>query len=87
MIGQLQSPFVLAKSEPASPTRREANMVGPTWKCGSLPARSGEAWRAANAGHANLAQRRVMTAIEICRAAARGGHVEHCSGALWPAVM
>jgi hypothetical protein len=38
----------------------------------------GETWRTANAGHVNLAQRRVMTAIEICRTAALGGHVEHC---------
>jgi hypothetical protein len=27
--------------------------------------RHGEAWRTVNAGHVNLAQRRVMTAIEI----------------------
>jgi Putative transposase/Transposase zinc-binding domain len=40
--------------------------------------RHGEAWRTANEGHVNLAQRRVMTAIEICRTAALGGHVEHC---------
>jgi hypothetical protein len=40
--------------------------------------RHGEAWRTANAGHVNLAQRRVMTAIEICRTAALGGHVERC---------
>ena len=40
--------------------------------------RHGEAWRAANAGHVNLAQRRVMTAIEICRTDALGGHVERC---------
>jgi hypothetical protein len=32
----------------------------------------------ANAGHVSLAQRRVMTAIEICRTAALGGHVECC---------
>ena len=38
----------------------------------------GEAWRTANAGHVNLVQRRVMTAIEICRTAALGGHVERC---------
>ena len=29
-------------------------------------------------GHVSLAQRRVMTAIEICRTAALGGHVERC---------
>src|ERR1700730_8662987 len=40
--------------------------------------RHGEAWRMANAGHVSLAQRRVMTAIEICRTAALGGHVERC---------
>jgi Transposase zinc-binding domain len=38
----------------------------------------GEAWRAANAGHLSLTQRRVMTAIEICRTAALGGHVDRC---------
>jgi hypothetical protein len=40
--------------------------------------RHGEAWRAANAGHVSVAQRRVMTAIEVCRTAALGGHVERC---------
>jgi hypothetical protein len=40
--------------------------------------RHGEAWRTANAGHVNLTQRRVMTAIEICRTAALGGHVDRC---------
>ena len=38
----------------------------------------GAGWRAANEGHLSLAQRRVMTAIEICRTAALGGHVERC---------
>jgi len=38
----------------------------------------GEAWRAANSGHVSLTQRRVMTAIEICRTAELGGHVERC---------
>jgi hypothetical protein len=40
--------------------------------------RHGAAWRAANEGHVSLAQRRVMTAIEICRTRALGGHVERC---------
>ena len=30
--------------------------------------------------HLSLPQRRVMTAIEICRTAALGGHVERCEG-------
>ena len=38
----------------------------------------GEAWRRANAGHINRVQRRVMKAIEICRTAKLGGHVECC---------
>jgi hypothetical protein len=38
----------------------------------------GEAWRTANAGHVSLTQRRVMMAIEMCRTAALGGHVESC---------
>jgi Putative transposase/Transposase zinc-binding domain len=40
--------------------------------------RHGEAWRTANVGHVSLTQRRVMTAIESCRTAALGGHVEQC---------
>src|SRR5437868_6141032 len=40
--------------------------------------RYGAAWRAASEGHLSLGQRRVMTAIEICRTAALGGHVERC---------
>jgi Putative transposase/Transposase zinc-binding domain len=38
----------------------------------------GEAWRAANAGHVSRQQQRVMKAIETCRSAALGGHVERC---------
>src|SRR5947209_2240001 len=40
--------------------------------------RHGAAWRAANKAHLSLAQLRVMTAIEACRTAALGGHVERC---------
>jgi len=53
-------------------------MVRPKLEVAEIFRRYGEAWRTANAGHVNLAQRRVMTAIEICRTAALGGHVEHC---------
>jgi Putative transposase/Transposase zinc-binding domain len=38
----------------------------------------GEAWRTANAGHVSHGQLRVMSAIEACRTAALGGHVEQC---------
>ena len=40
----------------------------------------GADWRRANAGHVSLAQLRVMSAIEQCRSAALGGHVERCEG-------
>ena len=38
----------------------------------------GPAWREANRGHASLDQLKVMSAIERCRTAALGGHVERC---------
>jgi hypothetical protein len=38
----------------------------------------GAVWRAVNRAHLSLAQRRVMTAIEVCRTAALGGHIERC---------
>ncbi len=40
--------------------------------------RFGPSWRAANAGHVSLDQLKVMSAIERCRTAALGGHVEQC---------
>lgn len=39
---------------------------------------TGPAYRAAHAGHLSLTQVKVMTAIENCRTAALGGHVEAC---------
>jgi hypothetical protein len=38
----------------------------------------GAAWRKANAGRMSLAQLKAMSAIETCRTAALGGHVERC---------
>src|SRR5438034_11332990 len=40
--------------------------------------RHGAAWRATHAGHLSLGQMKVMSAIETCRTAALGGHVEAC---------
>ncbi len=40
--------------------------------------RHGPAFRAAHAGHLGLGQLKVMAAIEVCRTAALGGHVEGC---------
>ncbi len=41
--------------------------------------RDGDAYRRANDGHLNRIERRVMSAIELCRTAALGGHTEVCS--------
>jgi hypothetical protein len=38
----------------------------------------GSAWRLAQAGHVSLGQLKVMSAIEACRTAELGGHVERC---------
>jgi len=40
--------------------------------------RHGPAWRATHAGHVSLAQLKAMSAIETCRTAALGGHLEGC---------
>ncbi len=40
--------------------------------------RHGPAWRARNTGHVSLGQFKVMSAIETCRTAALGGHLEGC---------
>jgi hypothetical protein len=40
--------------------------------------RHGAAWRAAHAGHVRLGQLKAMAAIETCRTATLGGHVEAC---------
>lgn len=40
--------------------------------------RHGDTYRQAHAGHLGRVERRVMSAIEACRTAALGGHVERC---------
>src|SRR5438309_7860471 len=41
--------------------------------------RHGEAYRRAHDGHLGRIERRVMSAIELCRTAALGGHTEACA--------
>jgi Putative transposase/Transposase zinc-binding domain len=41
--------------------------------------RRGEAYRRAHDGHLGRVERRVMSAIELCRTAALGGHTEACA--------
>ena len=43
---------------------------------------AGPAYRATHAGHLSLQQFKVMAAIEACRTAALGGHVEGCEDCL-----
>jgi hypothetical protein len=52
--------------------------VRPVLEVADILRRHGSAWRAAHAGHLSLAQLKVMSAIETCRTAALGGHVEGC---------
>jgi Putative transposase/Transposase zinc-binding domain len=50
----------------------------PTLEVADIFRDQGSAWRRANAGHLSLVQLKVMAAIESCRTAALGGHVERC---------
>ena len=52
-------------------------MGRPTLEVADIFRRYGDAYRQ-QAGAVSTAQRRVMTAIETCRTAALGGHVEQC---------
>ena len=53
-------------------------MSRPAIEVADIFRRHGPAWRNANAGRVSLAQLKVMSAIESCRTAALGGHVERC---------
>ncbi len=55
-------------------------MTRPALEIADIFRRHGAAWRAAHAGHVSLGQLKVMSAIEACRTAALGGHVEACEG-------
>ncbi len=55
-------------------------MSRPALEIADVFRRHGAAWRAAHAGHVSLGQLKVMSAIETCRTAALGGHVEACEG-------
>lgn len=53
-------------------------MDRPTLEVADIFRRYGDAYRDAAGPSLSLAQRRVMAAIETCRTAALGGHVEQC---------
>jgi hypothetical protein len=53
-------------------------MSRPKLEVADIFRRHGEAWRRDSVGHVSCAQLRVMPAIEACRTASLGGHVERC---------
>ncbi len=53
-------------------------MARPPLEAADIFRAHGPAFRIANAGHLSLGQLKVMSAIETCRTAALGGHVERC---------
>jgi len=53
-------------------------MSRPSLEVADIFRKHGAAWRRANVGHVSLEQMKVMSAIERCRTAALGGHVEQC---------
>src|ERR1700724_1341329 len=73
-IGEVTSPLDLLLKMPANarPLSRPGVEVADIFR------HRGPAWRASHAGHVSLGQLKVMSAIERCRTAALGGHVERC---------
>lgn len=53
-------------------------MSRPTLEVADIFRQQGAAWRQSQAGHLNLQQLKVMSAIEHCRSVALGGHVLQC---------
>jgi len=53
-------------------------MDRPKWEGADVFRRYGETYRNKHGASLSTAQRRVMTAIEVCRTAALGGHLERC---------
>ncbi len=53
-------------------------MSRPLLEVADIFRRFGGAWREVNDGHLSLGQLKVMSAIEKCRTAALGGHVDRC---------
>jgi len=57
---------------------RRLRRCAPRSKVADIFRAAGPAYRATHAGHLSLQQLKVMSAIEHCRTAALGGHVEAC---------
>jgi hypothetical protein len=72
-----RSPHGLALQSGES-QRRPLSAVRPALEIADIFRHHGPAWRTDHAGHASLGQLKVMMAIEDCRTAALGGHIEGC---------
>ena len=82
MIAGVESPLDLLSQPRKKPRKRRtsrrrnaAAMSRPALEVADIFRDHGAAWRRANAGHVSLDQMKVMSAIERCRTAALGGHV------------
>lgn len=53
-------------------------MEQPKFEVADIFRRYGGNYRQQNGGSLSVSQRRVMTAIEVCRTAVLGGHLERC---------
>ena len=76
LIAATTSPLDRLTLEVTPPSDRRASR--PVLEVADIFRRHGDAYRATHAGRLGRVQRRVMSAIETCRTAALGGHVEHC---------
>jgi hypothetical protein len=54
-------------------------MTAAAWEVADIFQRHGDAYRRAHDGHLGRVERRVMSAIALCRTAALGGHAESCA--------
>ena len=76
LIAGTQSPSTASRSRCSRPIDRRA--CAPRIEVADIFRRHGAAFRAAQGDRLSIDQRRVMAAIEACRTAALGGHVEQC---------
>ena len=72
-------PLGPARREPGEATAARLTVARPRLEVADIFRTHGSAWCRANAGHVSLGQLKVMSAIETCRTAALGGHVERCN--------
>src|SRR3977135_1931392 len=87
LIANIESPLDLLAQPRKKPKKSRkdpprasppAAMSRPALEVADIFRDHGAAWRSANAGHVSLDQLKVMSAIENCRTAALGGHVQRC---------